>query len=136
MFMNFSHEFYIQCLVYIIGGIVFIAINSFKLGQMEARLATKEELKDKVKERDGKIDRVYQRFDEHKQYSENTFVRKDMCAQLHIASKDELKKLDDDYKGFRHEMRNQVQQIFDKIEQQNEKIDELKDLIIGKNRMA
>jgi uncharacterized coiled-coil DUF342 family protein len=115
--MQLSHEFWIQIGVYVIGGIVFVAINAFKLGQLRADLATKEELREKVRERNAQIDRVYERFDEYKKHSENMMVRKDMCGQLHLNTKDEIKKLDDDYKAFRHEIRNTVQQIFDKIDE-------------------
>lgn len=118
--MNFSHEFWVQIAVYVIGGLVFVAINSFKLGQLEAKLATKEELRDKVRERNEVINRVYERFDDFKRISNEEFVRKDMCGQLHITSRDEIKRIDDDYKAFRHEIRNTLQQIFDKIDQLKE----------------
>jgi len=124
--MQLSHEFWIQIGVYVIGGIVFVAINAFKLGQLRADLATKEELREKVRERNAQIDRVYERFDEYKKHSENMMVRKDMCGQLHLNTKDEIKKLDDDYKAFRHEIRNTVQQIFDKIDELRMLITEMK----------
>lgn len=108
--MNLSHEFWIQIICNVIGLVVFVAVNAFKIGQLESKLATKEEVK-------GKVDRIYDRFDEFKSHSENHFVRKDMCGQLHVTTKEEVRKLDDDYKTFRHEIRNQMQQIFDKIDE-------------------
>ena len=122
--MNFSHEFWLQIGVYVIGGVVFVAINAYRVGLLEARLATKEELREKVKERDGIVCRVYERFDEHKRECNENFVRKDMCGQLHISSRDELARLDKDYKDFRHEIRNQFQQILDKIDELNRRINE------------
>lgn len=125
--MNFSHEFWIQIIVYVVGGFVFVAINAFRVGQMEARLATKEELTLKVKERDAKIDRVYVRFDEHKRNADEHFVRRDMCGQLHSTAKEEVRKIEEDNKAFRHEIRTQVQKIFDKL-------DELRNMIVERPR--
>lgn len=125
--MNFSDEFWFQIATYIVGGFVFVAINAFKIGQLEAKLATKEELREKVKERNCQIDRVYERFDEYKRHIEEVSVRKDMCGQLHLMTKEDIKKLDEDYKGFRHEIRNQIQMLVDKI-------DDLRKLIVEKSQ--
>lgn len=103
--MNFTHEFWIQIMVYVVGGIVFIAVNAYKVGLLESRLATKVELKEKENTRNLMIDRVYQRFDEHKKECSDSYVRRDMCGQLHLTTKDDIKKLDDDAKNFRHEIR-------------------------------
>lgn len=112
--MNF--EGWIHLAVY--GGslLVFVAINAYKFAQ----LATKEELREKEKTRNQMIDRVYERFDEHKRDCQSLYVRRDMCTQLHDSSKDEMARIDEEYKDFRHEIRNQVQQIFDKIDQLKE----------------
>ena len=127
-----SHEFWIQLGIWIIGVLVFIAVNSFKIGQLEAKLATKDELKAKERERNSMIDRVYERFDEFKRLANEQFVRQDMCGQLHMTSKDELKRIDEEYKDFRHDIRCSVQKIYDEIGFQNKKIDELKELILKK----
>lgn len=124
--MPLSHEFWIQIFVYIVSLVVFVAVNSFKIGQLKAELATKDQLSDKVKERNHLIDRVYERFDQFKGEVHDQFVRKDMCGQMHIQSKDELKRIDDEYKEFRHAIRNQIQMLVDKIDQLKEMIQEMK----------
>jgi len=120
---GFTNEFWLSILIYIVTGISAVVTVAFKVGTLKGEFATKEELKDKVRERNEKIDRVYERLDEVKEAGHREFVRKDICSQLHIASKEEMRKMDEDYKSFRHEIRNTVQQIFDKI-------DELRALIV------
>jgi hypothetical protein len=117
-----DHNSIIQIIIWLIGVLVFIFVNAFKIGQLEAKLATKDQLNEKVKERNQAIDRVYERFDEFKNHTEETFVRRDMCGQLHLNTKDEITKLDNDYKAFRHEIRNQIQMLVDKIDQLKELI--------------
>lgn len=134
--MPLSHEFWIQIFVYVIGGLVFVAINSFKIGQLEAKLATKLELAEKCKERNLMIDRVYQRFDDFKRLTNDEFVRKDMCGQLHSTSVEFVKRIDEDYKAFRHEIRNSIQKLSDDVgflrESNIASINELKNLIMEK----
>jgi len=123
-------EHWISILGYIVGGIVFVTINAYKLGQLEARLVTKEELKEKVEDRNNKLETVYRRFDDFKQFSNDTYVRKDMCGQMHIVQKEDIKRIDEEYRIFRNDIRVQIQGIMLKFELMNEKIDELKDMII------
>lgn len=120
--MGFSHEFWINLAAYLLTGLTAIITVTWKISQ----LATKEELREKVKERNDQINRVYERFDVHKKHTDENFVRKDMCGQLHLTTKDELGRLDKDYKDFRHEIRNTVQQIFDKIDELRQLITERK----------
>jgi len=122
--MNLSHDFWFNLIAYLVTGCCAIIVVAFRIGQMEAKLATKDELREKVKERNEQINRVYERFDDFKRIVNQEMVRKDMCGTLHVNTKDELKKLDEDYKNFRHEIRNQIQMLVDKI-------DQLKELIIG-----
>jgi len=110
-------SFWLQVAIWVIGVGVFIAANAYKFGQLEAKLATKEDVK-------GKVDRIYERFDVHKKVMEENFVRKDMCGQLHVSAKDEMKRIDEEYKTFRHEIRNQFQQILDKIDELQRRINE------------
>lgn len=112
--MNLIPEFWLQVAIYLIGGASAVVAVAFRIGQIEARFATKQDLLDKVRERNDKIDRVYERFTD--------YVRRDMCAQVHTTSTAEMKRIDEEYKQYRHEMRNQVQQIFDKIDQLKELI--------------
>lgn len=116
--MGFSHEFWINLAAYMTTGLIAIITVTWKI----SLLATKEELKEKVKERNDQINRVYERFDEFKKSSNADFVRKDMCGQLHMSTKDELMRIDKDYKDFRHEIRNTVQMIFDKIDEINRRL--------------
>lgn len=120
--MNLSPEFWLQVAIYLIGGASAVVAVAFRIGQIEARFATKQDLLDKVRERNDKIDRVYARFDEFKKIANTDYVRRDMCAQVHTTSTAEMKRIDEEYKQYRHEMRNQVQQIFDKIDQLKELI--------------
>lgn len=126
--MNFSNEFWVNLIAYFATGIGAVITVTWKI----STLATKDELREKVKERNNQIDRVYERFDEFKKTASNDFVRKDMCGQLHATNKDELKRIDQEYKDFRHDIRNTVQKIYDEIGFQNKKIDELKELILKK----
>jgi len=52
-----------------------------------------------AKEEDTKHARIYERLDEHKKFSDETFVRRDMCQILHKQNADTLlrieKKVDD-----------------------------------------
>ena len=108
-------------MVYVIGGIVFVAINAYKVGLLESRLATKSELKEKETTRNLMIDRVYQRFDEHKKECSDSYVRRDMCGQLHLTTKDDIKKLDEESKNFRHEIRTALMTLqlsFDNFKQE------------------
>ena len=123
-------HFWIQILVYVVGMLVFIAINAYRFGHLESRLATKSELAEKVRDRNSMIERVYERFDEYKLLTNNDFVRKDMCVLSHSSSKEELKRIDEEYKAFRHEIRNTVQKIYDEIGHSNSKIDDLKELLL------
>lgn len=108
--MTFNIEFWFQVLIWVVGVGIFISANAYKFGQLEQRLATKEDVKSKV-------DRIYERFDVHKKLMEEQFVRKDMCGQMHLTAKDEVKRIDEEYKNFRHEIRSQFQQILDKIDE-------------------
>jgi uncharacterized coiled-coil DUF342 family protein len=103
-------SFWLQVAIWVIGVGIFIAANAYKFGQIEAKLASKEEVKNKT-------DRIYERFDVHKKLMEDNFVRRDMCGQMHLTAKDEVKRIDDEYKNFRHEIRNQFQQIMDKMDE-------------------
>jgi len=100
------------------------------------KLATKEELKDKVKERNDKINVVYKRIDDLKKDCSETFVRKDISEQNRLHTHDEILKLDSDAKTFRHEMLNIVQKISLNQEaikdELRDKFSELKELILKK----
>jgi hypothetical protein len=124
--MNLSPDFLINLSAYVLTGLGAVIAVTWRISSITAKLATKEELKDKVKERDKIIDRVYERFDEFKKCANDGFVRKDMCGQLHISTKSELDRMDKDYKDFRHEIRNTVQMIFDKIDEINRRLNESK----------
>lgn len=97
------------------------------------KLATKDELKDKVKERNEKIDSVFRALDKrHDEYISplTGFVRRDISDSWHAQTKEELIKHDTEYKEFRHEIRNQNQKLFDLMDGMNVRINELKELII------
>lgn len=121
--IHLSPEFWLQSAVSIIGGVCAVIAVAYRIGLLEAKYSTKVELKEKVQERQTQVEKIYQRMSDE-------YVRKDMCGQLHVSTKEEVKRVDDDNKTFRHEIRNTVQKIFDTIEVQNEKIGELKDLFL------
>ncbi len=54
-----------------------------------------------------KIDTVWKRFDEHKEHTEETYVRKDSCSLLHTTTADNLKGLE-----------GRIDKRFDKLELQ------------------
>lgn len=54
---------------------------------------------------DGRISRVYQRFDEHKESVESKFVRKDLCSMVHTNTADHLTQLE-----------SRIEKRFDKLE--------------------
>lgn len=136
--INLTPEFWLQTAVYLIGGSTAVIAVAFRIGRMEANfatkaqlqekadehmhMATKDELKEKVADRNTMIDRVYSRFDEHKRECVESYVRKEMCGQLHVSTKEEMKRVDEEYKAFRHEIRNTMQQIFDKLDEINRRI--------------
>lgn len=117
--MSLEAKDIIQLIAYLVMIVVFVM-----------KLATKDELKEKVRERNEKFESVFKAVDRHRSCCDETFVRKDMCGSWHQQTKDEVTKLDNDYKDFRHEIRNNTQKIFDLIDVQNIRINELKELII------
>jgi uncharacterized coiled-coil DUF342 family protein len=125
-----SPEFWLQTAVYIIGGASAVVAIAYRIAKIEAGFATKEELAKQITERDEKIAKVYKRFDEYKNFTESTLVRKDMCSQMHVQSRDEIKRLDEDAKNFRHDIRSTVQAIYLKIDELSA---DIRDLILGKN---
>jgi hypothetical protein len=117
--MNLEFKDLIQLTAYLVMIVVFAM-----------KLATKDELKDKVKERNEKFDAVFRSLDRHRADCNEVFVRKDMCGSWHQQTKDEIDKLDQDYKDFRHEIRNNFQKLLDLNDATNERINELKELVI------
>lgn len=120
-----TEQFWIQIAIYIITGLVAVARVSFIVGKIEANMATKAELREKVNERDGKLDKI-------SKWVNDDFVRKDMCSQSHQFVKEEIRGLDDDAKTFRHEMLNIVQKISLTLEEHKDRFAELKELILKK----
>ena len=118
MMFQLSLEFWLQTGVYLIGGTCAVIAVAYRIGVVESKFATKTDLTEKVQERNEKLDRIIG-------WVNNDFVRKDMCCQMHSQSRDDLKRIDDDTKAFRNEIRNTVQKIFDTI-------DELRRLITEK----
>ena len=121
--MSLSPELIVQLIAYLVIVVVF-----------SMKLATKNELKEKVKERNEKIEGMGRSLDRFRDDSDRIYVRKDMCGSWHQQTKDELGKLDQDYKDFRHDIRNSTQKIFDLIDALNTRISELKE-IVGKLQM-
>lgn len=63
----------------------------------------------------GKINRVYQRFDEYKNLVEGTFVRKDMCSVLHNGTAIAVTALKEDMKSEIAELKIQLADILKEI---------------------
>ena len=64
----------IAVMTFIFSGIAAVARVGYILGEHEKKLEEKITVK---------VNRVYQRFDEYKNFVEVSFVRKDMCSLLH-----------------------------------------------------
>lgn len=109
-------EFWLQTGIYIVGGTSAVAAVAFRIGQMEQKFATKAELEKSHVDCETKRQRIYQRFDEYKSFTEAMFVRKDMCGQLHLSTKDEMRKMDDNFKLLRSELLEAIQRLSDKVE--------------------
>lgn len=112
---------------FLASGIIAILRVGYLLGQFEKNLegkirfvsdVLKEDYKSKidtaVKNGDEKRARIYSRFDEHKAFCDNIFVRRDMCGIVHKNTSDEVATINKRLDGFA------------------EKIDELKNILIGK----
>ena len=50
------------------------------------------------KSNDGKVDRVYKRLDEVKQFNDSTFVRNEMCQMISKQLKDDVSEIKHDVK--------------------------------------
>ena len=125
-------QFWIQLIVAAGSLIVFLTTLAFYVGKARGEFATKMELKEKVRERDEKIQSVYARIDEHKRDCTDTYVRKDLCGQMHTQNKEEIRRIEDDNKTSRHELLNIIQKINLTLELYNDKFAELKELILKK----
>lgn len=113
MHFQFTAEFWIQLIFYMIATVTFLN-----------KLATKSEVKEKISS-------TYKRLDDIKNYGEITFVRKDICCEMHKQSKDEIKRIDEDAKNFRHDIRNSVQAIFCKFDDVKDQISEMKAILMS-----
>jgi hypothetical protein len=122
-----SEQLWIQIIIY--GGTLLIASLrfGFLVGRIENNCATKQDLKDKVKERDEKINLVFRRVDEHKGDCDKTYVRKDIAEREDQHRKEEISRLDTDAKNFRHEMMGTVSKIYMTLDALNHKVEEIKD---------
>jgi hypothetical protein len=119
--MHISPELVVQLVAYLVIVVVF-----------SMKLATKAELKEKVKEREEKIQTVFLRIDEHKRDCNDTFVRKEMCEQMYVHTKEELGKISEDHKDYRHEMAATVGKIFLTIDMIKKDISEVKEIVLKK----
>lgn len=114
MHFQFTGEFWVQLVVYIVSVVAFLN-----------KLATKDEVKEK-------IGTVYKRLDDVKIIGESTFVRKDICCEMHRQTKEDIKRMEEDFKTFRHDTRNVQTAILCKIDELREDIVELKTMVKGK----
>jgi len=99
---------------------VFIQMTVFLVSGVSAVIAVVWNLakwKEQLQRDSGeKIQRVYARLDEYKNFTENTFVRKDMCGQMHTSTASAVAEM----KG---EMKIEIKHLADEI-------DNLKTLIL------
>lgn len=104
-----NQETIVLIISYIIGGFVFVGINAFVVGRYVSGLATKEELKEKVKERDAKLK-------EQGDWVNRDFVRKDICQQAHHFMDREAARKDEEGKAFRNEVKESFHQLQKQLE--------------------
>jgi len=90
-----------------------------------AKLATKDELKEKVKERNEKIETVFKSLDIHRVDCNSIFLRKDVADETKQHHRAEIERIEKVNADFRHEINGKLATI-------NLKMDELKDLILNK----
>lgn len=105
---SLSPEFWLSVAIYIITGICAVVSVAYQIGKIRGDYVTKDQMSEAVTKRNGQIEKVYTRFDDHKTFIESTFVRKDICCEMHRQTKEELKRIDDDAKLFRHDIRNAI----------------------------
>lgn len=127
-------QFWIQAGIYLIMGIG--AVVTVTWGVSEKIASWKKELEKAVQELDKKFEkdlataidngdkkraRIYERFDEYKNFVEGQFVRKEMCVVVHNSSAQELGKINGRMDSFEGQLRGL-----------NDKLDDLKTLILQK----
>ena len=96
------------------------------------KLATKDELKEKVKERNERFDTVFKVIDSHKVDCNTLFIRKDIQEREDSYRKEEIAKVREEGKEFRHETMNTVAKIFLTMDAMSKTIVELRELILKK----
>ena len=127
-----NEQFWINVVVYGVTLLLASLRFGFLVGRIESNCATKAELKDKVKERDEKIATVYSRIDEHRRDCVETYVRRDMCGQMHQYTKDEVAKISEEHKEFRHEIAATNTKIFLILDTLKSDLSEVKAFIFKK----
>jgi len=122
--INVSLE-WIQMLVYttisILTGAGAIITVTWKLAQHEKKLRDDftDKIESAIKNGDTKRARIYERLDEYKNFSEASFIRKDMCGIMHTGTAQEIGKVYGRLDGFDR-----------KLTEVDVKLDELKTLIM------
>jgi hypothetical protein len=124
-----SENLWIQIIVYAITILIASLRFGFLVGKLEASCVTKQELKDKVYERDEKIKGVYHALDTHRNDCKSEYVRKDMCSQMHSFEKEERERIDKVNMDSRHDLNNKMATLALKNDLLFEKIAELKGLV-------
>lgn len=106
----------INAFTFMFSGAVAVATVVWKLAQHEKKITDEINLRISLseKEQDKKVARIYERFDEYKNFTEFQFVRKDMCGIMH------------------NNTAGLVADITLRIDGIDKKIDEIKDLIMSK----
>jgi hypothetical protein len=123
MMSGFDVHFWLQLAIYVIGGVSGVVILAFKIGTLETKFVTKVTVEKCIADHEC-------RYEGFKKFCHESFVRRDLCDQMHKYNKDEIEKVEERNHDFRIEIRNVVQKIYDRMDFQSEKIDELKELII------
>ena len=107
-------SFAMQFIIFVCAGIAAIVRVSFIVSGFKEEV--KKEIADEIAkvraETSAKVGRAYERLDEYKKLSDDTFVRRDMCGLLHQGTAEAIKSLKE------------------QVEELGEKVDDLKDLII------
>lgn len=102
-------------------GAVWTLVN--KLSEIQNQWG--QQLNSAIEERDRKISRVYERLDEEMAKLDLKVVRKDLCNHMHESTVKMVSSLDEDYKNFRHEIRNAIQKIATTAENHRDQVHEM-----------
>lgn len=129
-------QFWVSVFIFVGSGLLAVLKVGYDLAKHEEKLDKKivelttkvksevaEDLNNAVENGDKKRARIYERFDEYKNFVENTFVRREMCGMMHQSTSGEIGGL-----------RGEINGIKNDLNKLSEKLDAVKNLIINLNK--